>query len=145
MEQHDPYTPPQAALDSDDLDVRARIDSLPVSESWKWRFHAIALAGGPRLPNMKSMSPADRKSLSMFNILGFLFGPFYYLAKGMWRKALAMGVVAIGVTWLLQIAVAMAGMEGIARALGFGAAALFAMRANLDYYKKMVLDDNGWW
>lgn len=37
------------------------------------------------------------------------------------------------------------GYEKIANALGYGVGALFAVRANIDYYKKMVLGDNGWW
>ena len=30
---------------------------------------------------------------SPLNILAFLFGPFYYLAKGMWKEALALGAI----------------------------------------------------
>jgi hypothetical protein len=29
--------------------------------------------------------------------------------------------------------------------LDFGAAAFFAGRANIDYYKKIVLGENSWW
>jgi hypothetical protein len=145
MEQHNPYSPPQAVLDKPGSDVETRINSLAVSETWKRRFIAIARAGGPSLPDMKTMDPADRKALAMFNFLGFLFGPFYYLAKGMWKKALAMGAAAFTATILFQLAMAMMGMEVLARASGFAVAALFAVRANIDYYKMMVQDDHGWW
>ena len=145
MQQSNPYSPPQANLDQDAGDIHARIERLAVSDSWKRRFHAIAYAGGPALPNMKTMDPEQRRGLSMFNFLGFLFGPFYYLAKGMWKKALAMGGAAFAVVIVFQIVMAMMGMEALARASGFAVAALFAVRANIDYYKMMVQGDNGWW
>jgi len=28
---------------------------------------------------------------------------------------------------------------------GLVSSVIFATRANIDYYKKMVLEDNGWW
>ncbi|MYM93375.1 hypothetical protein [Duganella vulcania] len=31
------------------------------------------------------------------------------------------------------------------KAAGMATTALYALRANIDYYKKMVLHDNGWW
>lgn len=37
------------------------------------------------------------------------------------------------------------GQAKIANMLGYGVSAVFAIRANIDYYKKMVLGDNGWW
>ena len=46
---------------------------------------------------------------------------------------------------LLGIGLDYLGYSRIANALGYGISAVFAIRANLDYYKKMLLNDNGWW
>jgi hypothetical protein len=81
----------------------------------------------------------------MFNILAFLFGPFYYLAKGLWRKAITFFVLGVVVLTALSFALSAAGFDSVSRAFGYGLAALFASRANIDYYKRMVLNDNGWW
>ena len=86
MGAHNPYAPPKAIVDAGT--GVADIDSLPVSDSWKRRF----------------------------NVLAFLFGPFYYFFKGSY-----------------------------ARATGFAAAAVYGTLANRDYYAKMVLGQNGWW
>jgi hypothetical protein len=37
----------------------------------------------------------DRKAVPIVNALAFLFGPFYYLVKGMWRKALTLLLLSV--------------------------------------------------
>lgn len=120
------------------------IEALPVSNSWKQKFHLLEKAGGPRLPNLKALSAGERFKI-VFNILAFLFGPLYYLAKGMWRKALSMFGACFVVIVLIGVALDLVGLGRIANGMGYGAAAVFAIRANIDYYKKMVLGENGWW
>ena len=122
----------------------ADIQSLPVSESWKHKFLLLAKAGGPKLPNLKTLPFGERFKIS-FNILGFLFGPLYYLAKGMWRKALFYFGAGLLFLVLAGLALDLVGQGKVADALGYGLAAIFGVRANIDYYKKMVLGENGWW
>ncbi|RRS03027.1 DUF2628 domain-containing protein [Aquabacterium soli] len=122
----------------------ADIQSLPVPESWKHKFLLIAKAGGPKLPNLKALSFGERFKIS-FNILGFLLGPLYYLAKGMWKKALSYFGAGLLFLVLAGAALDLVGQGKVADALGYGLAALFGVRANIDYYKKMVLGENGWW
>ena len=43
------------------------------------------------------------------------------------------------------IILAMVGLDRFGNALGTGVSVVFAMRANIDYYKFMVLGDDGWW
>lgn len=120
------------------------IGSLPVSESWRLKLRLLRKAGGPGLHNFKALTSAERRKVG-FNVPAFLFGPLYYLAKGMWRKALFLsGACIVGIV-VLGLALELAGLGRFANALGYGAAAIFAVRANIDYYKKMVLGDNGWW
>ena len=144
MNPGNPYATPQAAV----LETRAPdelIAALPVSAKWQTRFRAIQRAGGAQMPDLKQLSAAERRAAFSLNILAFLFGPIYYACKGMWKKALtlflACAVVVIGLGLVLDHF----GYEKIANALGYGVGALFGVRANIDYYKKMVLGDNGWW
>ncbi|WP_449468123.1 DUF2628 domain-containing protein [Stenotrophomonas humi] len=62
------------------------ISHLTVSKSWKSKFGLIDKAGGPDLPNFRNLPFGERFGLN-FNILAFIFGPFYCPAKGLWRQA----------------------------------------------------------
>lgn len=101
-------------------------------------------AGGVKMPQHKALSGGERMKIS-FNVLAFLFGPFYYMAKGMWKKAITLFVVSLAIVVLLEILLEMAGLGRFGKALTYGVAAVYAVRANIDYYKKMVLRQNGWW
>ena len=97
------------------------------------------------MKNLKDMPKSERIRGGTFNILAFLFGPFYYIAKGMWKKGIALFFVCFIAVLLLEIVLNMFGFAKMGKALGYGVSAVFAVRANVDYYKKMVLGDNGWW
>nr|MBF0681388.1 DUF2628 domain-containing protein [Pseudomonas sp.] len=141
MSAANPYAPPSAPLAGDEP---ALIESLPVAETWKRRFRAIAKAGGPKLPLFKSLPRAERRLAMGFNILAFLFGPLYYVAKGMWRRAISYMVLAVAAVLLIDLLLEAMGFGEFTRFLSYGIAAVFAMRANLDYYKCQVLGDRGW-
>jgi hypothetical protein len=80
-----------------------------------------------------------------FNIWAFLFSTIYYLIKGMWRKAISYTLLTMVATTLIGVLVAL-GMpeQSVDRALWIVGAAWFATRANIDYYKKVMLSENGW-
>lgn len=122
----------------------AEIGSLRVSDSWKLKFRLLRKAGVPGLKNLKALAPGERVKIG-FNVLAFLFGPLYYFAKGMWKKALSLFVACVIGIVALEVILGCFGLYRVANALGYGVAAIFAVRANVDYYKKMVLGDNGWW
>jgi preprotein translocase subunit SecG len=63
----------------------------------------------------------------------------------MWKKALALFLAAAVVVVVLAVLLELAGAGALANALSYGVSAFFAVRANIDYYKKMVLNENGWW
>jgi len=143
--QPNPFAPPQAPVN----DVAAplatsNIDELPVSDTWKTRFHIIEKAGGVKLPQFKALSFGERMKIN-FGILPFLFGPFYYLAKGMWKKAITLFLLCVVLVVVLAVLLELVGLGRFSNSLGYGVAAVFAVRANIDYYKKMVLGQNGWW
>lgn len=140
-----PFAPPRAEVQ----DVAAPgasfdIASLPVSESWKTKFRLIEKAGGVKQPNFKALAFGERMKIA-FNILGFLFGPIYYIVKGMWKKGLALFAACFVAVFVVALVLELMGLGRLANAVGYAAAAIFAVRANIDYYKKMVLGENGWW
>lgn len=143
--QPNPFAPPQAPV-SDVVEplTTANIADLPVSDTWKTKFMLMEKAGGVKMPQHKALSGGERMKIS-FNVLAFLFGPFYYMAKGMWKKAITLFVVSLAIVVLLEILLEMAGLGRFGKALTYGVAAVYAVRANIDYYKKMVLRQNGWW
>lgn len=146
MTAPNPYATPQASVSDPETQVSdAQIAALPISEKWKVRFSAIHHAGGVKMPRFKERPAAERRKAFSFNFLAFFFGPIYYACKGMWKKGLALFVVCAAVVILLGIGLDYLGYGRIANALGYGISAVFATRANLDYYKKMLLNDNGWW
>ena len=119
--------------------VRDPIAALDVSETWKRRFRLIEQAGGPGLPHQRELTSGERLSIN-FNFLAFFFGVFYYLAKGMWRQALAY-VVLIFVLSLVLVAL---GWDNANRALATAFYIMFGMRANVSYYRRMVLGEKLW-
>ena len=144
MENPNPYATPQANVERPEGFV-ADIENLPVSRKWKERFSVIHAAGGPRFPDYKKLPPRERHKVIRFNFLAFLLGPLYYIAKGMWRKALTLFLACLVAVVVVGMALEAMGYGAFVKYLGYGAAAVFAVRANIDYYKKMVLGDNGWW
>ncbi len=143
MSSENLYSPPSAVLEHVDPDT-ADLSNIPVSEKWRERFRLIERAGGVKLPKIKEL-PFGQRMKVLFNVFGVLFGPFYYCAKGMWKKGLALFVVCTVVAIIAVVALDFAGLDSLSNSVGFGVAAIYAFRANIDYYKKMVLEQNGWW
>lgn len=124
----------------------AKIESLQVSEQWKQRFVAICQAGGPKLPKLKNLPKHERRLAYRLNIPACLFGPFYYFALGMWKKGIALS--ALLTPPLLALGVVLSNdfdVNQVTTVLSSGACAVFGIRANIDYYKMMVLGNTGWW
>ena len=142
MTEPNPYQAPQSVV-ADPMPV-VDIETLPVSDTWKKRFRWIKAAGGPSLKDAKNVPKEQRLTFGLFNILAFLFDPIYYIAKGMWKRALMYSLLIYSALFVIVYIMIANGYGQYANSIGYGAAALFAMRANLDYYKKMVLNDNGW-
>lgn len=115
-----------------------------VSPAWRRRFALIEKAGGPKLPQYKQLSLRER--LQLVSYLGLLLGPFYYLAKGMWRKALTLTAIGLVVGLVLEPVITSVGLsEGSAyRMSSMVVPAICATRANIDYYKKICLGQDGW-
>lgn len=116
---------------------QAKIESINVSENWKQKFKLIEKAGGVRLRNLKELSLKERIKVG-FNLWGYLAGPFYYITKGMWKKA-----ITYSLGWILLLT--------LAEIFGWGSyipelalMAIFGSMSNKDYYSYRVLGENQW-
>ncbi|KQW91544.1 hypothetical protein ASC94_17330 [Massilia sp. Root418] len=118
---------------------------LSLSPGWKHKFALLEKAGGVKLPRFKELAFGERFRVS-FNIWAFLFSTIYYLVKGMWRKAISYTLLTMVASTLIGLVLVALGMpeQSVDRALWIVGAAWFATRANIDYYKKVMLSENGW-
>lgn len=114
----------------------------PIDEKWQLKFALMDKAGGPKFPQIKKLLLGERMKV-VFSIWGFLFGPFYYLGKGMWKKAISLTAVVFLLILVLDQILTAFDLPGVIT--NFIGPAIFATRANVDYYKKIILGENGWW
>lgn len=135
---HVPVAPP-ASPAPPTRPPRDEISRLDVSDAWKARFRTIERAGGPDLPNFRDLPGSERRGIH-FNWVAFLLGPFYYLAKGLWRQAIAYTLFAFACVLVMETV----GLGRFGQAVGYGIAALYAIRANISYYKRIVLGETPW-
>ena len=86
---------------------RSNVDALDVSETWKMRFKLIERIGWDQgiwknYWNYYHLTFSER--LRLFSYWGSFFGPFYYFAKGMWRKGIAYLALGFLLAWGLAAA-----------------------------------------
>lgn len=133
------------------LDPSSRVaagDFTSLAQKWQRRFAAIDKAGGERVrwwkwPEAKQLS-AKEKRLITSNRWAFVFGPFYYLYLGMWRKAITLTLLAV----LIDVILGMGGDAldfPVDHFLWIVSAVMFRQCANVDYYRKTVLKRREWW
>ncbi|WP_295998252.1 DUF2628 domain-containing protein [Rugamonas sp.] len=134
-------------------DVKAQDPNAPrpirradLPPTWIHNFALIEQAGGTGLPRIGKLPFGDRLRV-LLNVWAFIFGPFYYAVKGMWRKGLTLLAFAIVLIAILDMlfnlsAIGASKLDLIANLV---LPLSFAARANIDYYKQIVLRDNGWW
>jgi hypothetical protein len=120
-----------------------------IPPGWEKTFALIEKAGGPSLPRFRELTYWERMRIR-FNFWAFIFGPLYYVTKGMWKKAITrffMAYAAASITVLVYQAL---GFKPSAETLWVLIQAwiiylsVFSHYANVDYYRKVVLGDNGW-
>ena len=127
----------------------ARIEDIPaLSEKWRLRFAVIEKAGGERArwwkwSEWKQLSWKEKRLITS-NLWAFIFGPLYYVYLGMWRKAITLMLVVTVIDVII-------GMTGDAldvpldKSLWLVSALAFKQCANIDYYRKTVLNRREWW
>ena len=132
-----------------DPSTSASVDDFSgYSENWRQRFAAIEKAGGERTrwwrwPEGKKLTGKERRLITS-NLWAFVFGPFYYLYLGLWRKAITLALVVLVIDVALGIAGDAANLP-VDRFLWLVSAIVFKQCANVDYYRKTVLKRREWW
>jgi hypothetical protein len=120
-------------------------DINDVPRCWQQRFAFFDAYGLPssslEAREAYKVLPFGTKVRIGNNILAFLFGPFYFFTKGMWRKGftlLAAAITIAVVTFAIDVP------DSIARAIGLGFAAAAATTANYAYYLHVVKHSRSW-
>ncbi len=140
--------PPQSTVNIPYQGMRTQMPAMSkskevLSEKWKQRFAVVeSYTGGELFSNtayFKSLSYGERLKIVNRNInwWAFFFSTLYYLYLGMWRRAITYTVVATLINIIIEM---ITGKPGGA----FLASFLFASYANIHYYRKIVLNDDGW-
>lgn len=119
-----------------------------LSEKWTRRFAAIEKAGGERTrwwrwPEAKQLTGKEKRLITS-NLWAFVFGPFYYLYLGLWRKAITLSFVALLIDFILDMAGDALNVP-VDHFLWIVSAVMFRQCANVDYYRKAVLKRREWW
>lgn len=122
-----------------------------VSEAWKIKFKLLEKIGAGESFFYQAMATPEFRALSFwekyklgFNILAFLFGPFYYLVKGMRLK----GFVILGAGCLLNAAFALVEIAvGLSLPISFyylPVGVICAQLANYDFFKHVKHNEKMW-
>ena len=127
------------------------IDTLDVSDKWKRYFKAIRKYGGLQAPLARTLPPDQRKAatkemappIASF-ALAFVFGFFYYLAKGMWKKGLVLLAFVLIIVITASFLLYLVGGETLANATRFLGGAIFGVMAPRDFYAFKIEGDDGW-
>ena len=140
----------------DNTGFYSKIESLDVSDNLKVIFHFLSanvkkrtLLGVEYYPTMKHKG----NFLKVCNVFVLLFGAFYYLFKGMWKKGVIILSICIGSAFIAPLLsaffdISAHGEEGLDKAVTF-LIFIFQVRlsqvANYDLYRKYVLEEDFWW
>lgn len=122
------------------------IDTLPVSETFRKRFHLIKENyKGKRfgLPYYEKLSLRERRKLD--NWWAFFFSIIYYLIKGMWRKAIVLFAIQLVLVLFVSFLVPFAYQELSFKIVCAIVPIIACCNANYDLYRKYVLKQTYWW
>ena len=73
-----------------------------------------------------------------------MFGFFYYLAKGMWKKGLVLTAIVIVILIVTTFVLYMVGGDTLANATRYLGGVIFGIMAPRDFYAFKVEGDKGW-
>jgi hypothetical protein len=127
-------------------DVSAAAIALPaISHAWRTRFALLHKAGGAAMPQSIALTLSERATVR-FNLLAFVLGPVYYAAMGMWKKAVTLALLSCVLIALARLLLGAVGLahSGLAAMVYLVPPLLYATRANIDYFTRVVLHDDSW-
>jgi hypothetical protein len=118
---------------------------VELSPHWQDRFDFFAEYGAPNVTPESRQAlrelPFGKRLVVSQNYLAFLFSPFYFFVKGMWRK----GITLLGGALVLAVAAAMLPIpEMAARGLSMAVPALAMTSANYAYFLHVTTGSTSW-
>jgi hypothetical protein len=118
---------------------------VELSPRWQERFDFFAEYGPPNAtPESKAAIralPWTQRTALTSNFLAFLFSPFYFYVKGMWRK----GTTLVGIGLALGVVATFLPIpDMVARALGMAVPALAMTAANYAYFLHVTKGSTSW-
>ncbi len=120
-------------------------DSQTAQQStWDFRFAFFDTHGAPNNPAfreaLKKLDFFERAKI-MMSFWAVLFGPFYLLYLGLWKKT----IVYYAFVLLIAVVLAILGVpDSVLRATGYASSILVGMLTNYAYYLKKVKNLDGW-
>ncbi|AOM42375.1 DUF2628 domain-containing protein [Xenorhabdus hominickii] len=118
------------------------MDISKYPEKWQERFKFFEQNGSPASQDFKvalKNLPAKSRILININWLAFLFGIFYFLFLGLWKKGLSL----LAFSFLLIVAI-----SSISEVFIYGATGLiyviWGFTVNYAYYLKEIKGEDGW-
>ncbi len=125
-----------------DPDGHAKIDALNASRGLKNKLHLVQDYIKDRSFNIPLYSLEGLSKLKTWNWWAFVFGIFYYLVKGMWRKAIVFFAIIVNIEAILSIVTISDKFYFLIQIMCF---AILAISAYYDIYRKEVLKETFWW
>lgn len=121
---------------------------IEVSDSWNQKFSVLEKTGANEglkayFDNYKSLSFGERFKVG-FNILAFIFGPFYYFAKKMWLKGAFLFGAIISLNIVLTLIETALDTTFPMVIYQIPGAAICASLANYDYYRFCKQQETMW-
>ena len=114
-----------------------------LSTAWQRRFAFYRAYGWPFTGEgaaaLRKMPFATARALS-FNVWGFLFGPIYYYALGLWKR----GTSLLGLAVVFSIVCQHLFGDTALRVVGVTEAALFACLVNYPYFIQVTEGRDDW-
>ena len=116
-----------------------------LAKVWQTRFAFFRRFGLPRSSpqaqeTYRALGLSERMDISA-NVLALVFGPLYFVAKGMWRKGLTLVLVEFAVLMVLGIS----GVPEIwLRAIGVGFSVIATITANFAYFLHVTRTSKSW-
>lgn len=127
---------PAHTLNSNTPIAQPARDRSSLSDKWRHRFAIFDKAGGAKWSDLRKLPRSEARQAARFNVLAFLFGPFYYFAKGMWLRGFTLLFVTTAAFFLVGIFLdLMSASSRVFYAVAFGFAAVYGATANFDYYR----------
>lgn len=145
-------TTQSSALESlnnqDTVDIAARIEASPLSDGMKANMrvvhaHLVGVQFG--LPQYDLKGTQIWSTMSNF---AFVFSIFYYLAKGLWKKAIVLFGISVTISVIIAIISVFLNMEMPFPINSLGAllvSGLSMCSAYSDIYRCKILKQDFWW